>query len=252
MTPVTLSLVLGALAALGGLLALDHAALAQSMLARPLVAATLGGLAVGNPVGGAVAGLLLEGLQVAHLPAGGARLPDPGPGSLVAGVVAGSGGRGLPAALDPFAGGPADPDPAGALALGLLLGVVLSLLAGTLVTRHRGRNARVVAEAVEGGRTLGPLVAGALLRGWGRGAGITLLGLGAAALVSPAAQARWPLPWEWTVALLALPALLGVGAVGRTPLPAPRQRGPLLLVGGAVAGLVLGLALGMTPGRSTP
>jgi hypothetical protein len=231
----------------GGFLALDHAALGQFMLSRPLVAATLGGAVVGDPLGGAVVGILLEGLHVAHLPAGGARLPDPGPGSLVAGVVAGTQGRGIPAGLDPLAGGASAPDPAGALALALFLGVSLSLLGGVLVGRHRARNARVVARVVDSGGTMGPALRGALFRGWARGAVLVVLGLGAAALVSPAAQARWPLPWAWTVALLALPALLGVGAVGRTPVPGPRKRGRLLLLGGTVAGLVAGWALGLGP-----
>jgi mannose/fructose/N-acetylgalactosamine-specific phosphotransferase system component IIC len=41
-------------------MALDAAAVGQFMVARPLVAATLGGLVAGDPVAGALAGILLE------------------------------------------------------------------------------------------------------------------------------------------------------------------------------------------------
>lgn len=235
---MTLGILVGLLVA-GALLALDEAAVGQFLLARPLVAATLGGALAGDPLAGALAGLLLEGVYLALVPTGGVRLPEAGPGSLVAGAVAS--GSMLAGAT-----------PAGALALGLSLGGGISLVGGALVARHRARNARAVARAVARGESLGRPLRGALLRGAARGAGLVAAGLGLAVLTPASLLARWPLPLEWTVALLALPSLLGLGALGRIPLPGPSGRGPLLLAGGTMVGLLAGWVLGLSPRGGMP
>jgi mannose/fructose/N-acetylgalactosamine-specific phosphotransferase system component IIC len=228
--PLSLSLLL----LLGGWMALDAAAVGQFMLGRPLVAATLGGMVAGDPLAGALAGVLLEALHLNHIPAGGARLPDPGPGSLVAGVVAA-----LPAGFPAGSRG-------GALALALTLGIGLSLLGGVLVARHRAANTGRVERALARGDALGSVLRRALAVGAVRGVGLVAVGLGMAAAVPATLVARWPLPLEWTVALVGLAAFLGLGTVARTPVPG--GRGALLLVGGVAAGVALGVLFGLSDG----
>ena len=76
------------MAALGGLVALDDAGWPQAMISRPLVAAALGGWLVGDAAAGIAVGAVLELLLLPHQPLGGARCPDPGPASVVAGSAA--------------------------------------------------------------------------------------------------------------------------------------------------------------------
>jgi len=228
--PLSLSLLL----LLGGWMALDAAAVGQFMLGRPLVAATLGGMVAGDPVAGALAGVLLEALHLNHIPAGGARLPDPGPGSLVAGVVAA-----LPAGFSAGSRG-------GALALALTLGIGLSMLGGVLVARHRDANTRRVERALARGDALASVLRRALAVGAVRGVGLVAVGVGVAAAVPASLVARWPFPLDWTVALVGLAAFLGLGTVARTPVPG--GRGALLLVGGVAAGVALGVLFGLSDG----
>ncbi len=233
-----------ALLLLGAWVALDAAAVGQFMVSRPLVAATLAGALAGDPWMGALVGAILELLHLAHIPAGGARLPEPGPGAVVAGAVAvllvgdgvRDGGGGVP--------------PGAALAFALTLGVVLSGAAGRLVARHREGTARrieaLLARNPEGslrGRDLGALVPGALFRGGIRGAGVTAAGLGVAFLVPAPAVAAWPLDLPGTLLLFGLPAGLGLGAVASVPVPG-RRRGLALLLLGLLAGAGAGLATG--------
>lgn len=79
------------IAILGGLLALDETSVGQFQLSRPIVAGTLAGWALGEPLLGGLVGSLLELYALAILPAGGARFPGLGPGTVaaVASVVLG-------------------------------------------------------------------------------------------------------------------------------------------------------------------
>lgn len=232
---------------LGAWTALDAAAVGQFMVGRPLVAATLGGWVAGDPAAGMLAGALLEALHLAQVPAGGARLPDPGPGSVVAGGVAALAGSGAGAGVGAAAGAGSAGAAGGALALALTLGVGLSLLGGRLVERHRKANADRVAAGWSRGDPLGGVLRGALSRGAIRGAALVAGGLAVASLVSPAVMARWPLSPGGTVALLAVPAFLGLGSVARTPVPGHRRGIGLLAVGvlaGAAAGVLFGALFG--------
>lgn len=76
-----------AVVVLGGIVAVDGASVGQFMLARPLVAATLAGWLAGAPAAGAVAGLILEALQLNVFPAGATRTPESGPAAAVAGAT---------------------------------------------------------------------------------------------------------------------------------------------------------------------
>ncbi|HYH81257.1 MAG TPA: PTS sugar transporter subunit IIC [Longimicrobium sp.] len=72
---------------IGGLVALDATSLGQFMVSRPFVAAALGGLVVGRPAQGIIAGVVLEALHLAVLPVGAAKYPEGGPPALAAGAV---------------------------------------------------------------------------------------------------------------------------------------------------------------------
>ncbi len=77
----------------GVLVGLDMTSVAQTMLSRPLVAATVAGVIVGDPAGGLMMGVLLEFFALDVLPVGAARYPDYGLGAVSAvAVVAGSPG----------------------------------------------------------------------------------------------------------------------------------------------------------------
>lgn len=72
---------------LGGWMAVDGTSLGQFMVSRPLVAATLAGWVVGDPVAGVTAGVVLELFHLAVLPVGAARYPEGGPAAVVAGAL---------------------------------------------------------------------------------------------------------------------------------------------------------------------
>jgi mannose/fructose/N-acetylgalactosamine-specific phosphotransferase system component IIC len=234
MEPVMLGgLALALLLLLGGWVALDAVALGQFMVSRPLVAGTLGGLVAGDPVAGVLAGVLLEALHVAHVPAGGASLPEPGPGAVVAGSVAAVAG----------AGGGA----AGGLALGVTLGVVLGLAGGVVVAWHRAATARRVERTLARGGSAGEVLARTLALDAARGIVVVAAGLALARAVPVELVAAWPLDVPWTVAFLALPGLLGVGAVGKIPVPRGSS-GSWLMAGGAAMGAAAGFLVGVAAG----
>src|SRR5690606_15616708 len=72
---------------LGGWMAVDGTSVGQIMVSRPLVAATLAGWVVGDPLAGLTAGVLLELFHLAVLPVGAARYPEGGPASVLAGSL---------------------------------------------------------------------------------------------------------------------------------------------------------------------
>lgn len=72
---------------LGGVVALDGTSVGQTMVSRPVVAATLAGWIVGAPAEGAMVGLLLEAFHLSVLPVGAARYPEGGPPAVAAGAV---------------------------------------------------------------------------------------------------------------------------------------------------------------------
>lgn len=83
---------------LGGWMAVDGTSVGQFMASRPLVAATLAGWVVGDPVAGLTVGVVLELFHLAVLPVGGARFPEGGPAAVVAGSAYAAAGA-VPGAL---------------------------------------------------------------------------------------------------------------------------------------------------------
>ena len=87
------------IALLGGILGLDVVSFPQAMLSRPLVAATLTGWLVGQPLQGLVAGAVLELIALETLPFGASRYPEWGSASVVGGALAAGFGAAPPGAL---------------------------------------------------------------------------------------------------------------------------------------------------------
>ncbi|HWV56262.1 MAG TPA: PTS sugar transporter subunit IIC, partial [Longimicrobiales bacterium] len=63
---------------LGGFIGLDATSAPQLMISRPIVAATLSGLAFGHPAEGMLLGVILEAFSLVILPVGAAKYPESG------------------------------------------------------------------------------------------------------------------------------------------------------------------------------
>ena len=112
---------------LGGAVAIDGTSFGQFMISRPLISATLAGALVGNPVGGAMIGLILEAFHLTVLPVGAAKYPEGGPAAVSGGAVYAS----------------LTPSPS-ALLLTVLLVLLLEWLGGESVRLLRQSNRRLV------------------------------------------------------------------------------------------------------------
>ena len=170
------------LALLGGLLALDATSVGQFMVSRPLVAGTLAGWWLGDPTLGLEVGAILELFQLAGVPAGGTRVPESGPASVVAVAVALS------------AGGLAG------LALGLAAGLAVSEIGGMTVGWQRHMVARVFGRTDSRSMTAPKLTAlhlSAVLLDFVRGAVVTAAGLVVGGWLSGVLESRWPLPYGY-------------------------------------------------------
>jgi len=210
------------LALLGTWSALDGTAVGQFLIARPLVVATVAGAILGDVQAGLLVGMLLEGVYIGDIPAGGARFPEPGPpavGATLAFVRLGGGGG---------------------LALGLAVGVVLAVVAGRTVVALRHLNGRIVAKSYAGpdGRR------GSAAPHWTcigadalRGLVVSLLGIGLALGIPQELARAWTLSMPATSGLLALPALVSGGALLRAWAGSGRRR--LLFLVGCAGGLAL-------------
>ena len=186
------------LALLGGLLALDATSVGQFMVSRPLVAGTLAGWWLGDPTLGLEVGAILELFQLAGVPAGGSRVPESGPASVVAVAVAMS------------VGGPAG------LALGLVAGLAFSELGGMTVGLQRHMVAGVFGRTDSRSMTAPKLTAvhvSSVLLDFVRGALVTTVGLIVGGWLSGVLASRWPLPYETTVALILIGASVHLGAL---------------------------------------
>jgi len=157
------------LIAWGTLVGVDLVSLAQTMIARPLVAGTVAGALVGDVSTGLHVGLLLELFQFDILPIGAARYPEYGPATV--GAVA----------TVHWAGN------AETLGIGVALGLLLGLLGGASLHWLRAANGHAVRAAsveLESGdvRALKRVHRQGLLRDAARACVITAIGVGTATL----------------------------------------------------------------------
>ncbi len=185
---------------LGGVLALDATSVGQFMVSRPLVAGTLTGWLVGEPVLGVTMGAILELYLVVSFPTGGSRFPEGATATVVAVASAGSGG--VP----------------GALPLAIAVGLVWGQLGGVTVTMLRHANSKIIPEP---GATLGDpgVVArthlAAVLLDLFRGGLVTLTGVLLGRGVVAALGAAWPVSQSATVGLLLVGASVSAGILLR-------------------------------------
>lgn len=114
------------LALLGGLLGLDVVSFPQAMISRPIVAATLAGALLGEPAAGLLCGATLELIALETLPFGASRYPEWGSASVVAGAL--------------FATHASQP--AGALTMSVLFGLLTAWFGGWTMVQLRQQNAR--------------------------------------------------------------------------------------------------------------
>src|SRR5438874_12709791 len=96
------------------------------MVSRPIVAATLAGALIGNPVPGLLIGVVLEMIALETLPFGASRYPEWGSASVVGGAL--------------YASSPA-PGP-GAMTLALLAALATAWVGGWTMVKLRQRNAK--------------------------------------------------------------------------------------------------------------
>ncbi|MFB3909206.1 MAG: PTS sugar transporter subunit IIC [Candidatus Eisenbacteria bacterium] len=205
----------------GGLCSADQRALGARQLHQPLVAASVAGLLLGDPLRGALAGIWLQLVWPAPLPVGGALLPDTGTAAVAAVIVASL----LPGDLG--------------WTVALVAGLAVGALGVAWEAQLREANGRREERALRAGGGWGGAIAGGVAGAFTRGvAGATLaLALGwilRRAVPWPAATHPW-LVWS----LLAAASTLAVASL----LPRVRTE---LAGRGSYLWLGAGLAIGAT------
>lgn len=223
MTPLAPA-TLAALLAWGTLVGLDLVSVAQSMIARPLVAGGVAGLLVGDVGAGLRVGALIELFALDVLPVGAARYPDYGPPTVAATAV--------------VAGGPWE------LTLGLAgtLALIGAVLGGWSLQLLRRSNAVAIQEAAAAlaageSRAIRRLQYGGLARDALRSALLT-----AVVMAGAAAAALIPLDRATAAALTIVVVGIGLAAaLGGAVRGAGRGRRRSWLIAGLAAGTMLAL-----------
>lgn len=151
---------------LGAVLGLDVVSFPQAMISRPLIAASLAGILVGQPALGLLAGAILEMFALETLPIGASRYPEWGSASVVGGAL--------------FAAQPTAPP--GSLAVAVLGALAVAWVGGHSMVGMRRLNARWARtrrDQLEAGdhRTVVGLQLLGLTADLFRGGALTLLGL---------------------------------------------------------------------------
>ena len=126
------------MALLGGVLGLDVVSFPQAMISRPLVAATLAGVLVGQPASGLLIGAGLELVALETLPFGASRYPEWGSAAVVGGAI--------------FSSHPSHPS--GAMTIAMLGALATTWVGGWTMVKLRQLNAvfaRSKREALEAG-----------------------------------------------------------------------------------------------------
>ncbi len=206
---------------LGGLLALDGTSVGQFMVSRPLVAGTITGWMVGDPVLGLLIGGIFEVYFISVFPVGGAEFPEGGPPTLVAVAT----GASLP--------GP------GGIALGALVGFLLSRLGSSSTILLRRLNGRLVPDPSRREVTPARIIwghLGAIALDFARGSALSFGGLLAGGSLGAWMGGIWPIGMSGTLVLLAVGASIPAGAFVGT-LGGWKRRG--ILFGAGLTGFLL-------------
>lgn len=207
---------LALLVAWGTLVGLDLVTILQAMIARPLVAGTVAGIVLGDPLTGGMVGAILELFAFDVLPVGAVRYPDYGLGA-VAGATAASGAPGILGV-------------GVAVALGLIVAYIGQLGMGVVRRLNTGDVRRVRARLDEGD---GAAVVQAHVRGFARdvvrAAVVTGIGLLCAEVVRNTSVVTLRTAVLLTIVLIG--AALGTACAGTLRLSSGRTHLPWLVVG---------------------
>ncbi|MHB0949551.1 MAG: PTS sugar transporter subunit IIC [Gemmatimonadaceae bacterium] len=218
-------------ALLGGLLGLDVVSFPQAMLSRPLVAATLAGAFLGDPLGGLLAGATLEFFALESLPFGASRYPEWGSASVVGGAL--------------FVAEPTHL--AGSLVMAVLGALATTFVGGWTMVKLRQANARWARrrrDALEAGSR--GAVMGLQLQGmtadFARGALLTGIALAILGPLGHRVVALWTVDARYSRAIVVgVAASVALGAIWKLVHAIPGAR--WLFACGLAIGLVL-VALG--------
>jgi PTS system mannose-specific IIC component len=213
---------------LGGLTGADSVSFAQAMISRPVVAAPLAGLLLGDPISGMWAGAVLEILSLRQLPIGASRGWDTGPAAVAAAAAAVVWTTGPSATL-----------------VAVAFGVVVGWAGSWSVHGLRHLNARLVAGdagALDSPTRLTTLHLSALALDLLRAAGLTGAVLMCVVLLAGVIGETAP-AWAGTVAALVVLSVASLG-IGVDVRMMARGRRVWRAAGvGAALGLVIGLWL---------
>jgi len=214
-------------ALLGALLGLDVVTFPQAMISRPIVAATIGGAFIGNPLAGLTIGATLELLALGMLPFGASKYPEWGSASVVGGVLYASQAS----------------DPAGALAAGLLAALLTALVSGWSMVKLRRLNAahasreRAALDAGSADAIVGLQLFG-LTADFVRGGLVTLLAMLVFTPLVSAIVANWHSNPVYTRGLVVTIAIaVAAESIWKIFHVVPRAR--ILFVAGLVGGITL-------------
>ncbi len=161
---------LGAWLVWGVLAGLDLVTIPQGLLSRPIVAASVAGLLLGDPAAGLLAGVTLELYALDVLPIGAARYPDFGMAAVAAGAAAALGPSGMGPA---FAG---------------VIGLPMAIFGGWTLHRLRRWNAismqrRLERVAAGDARAIWELQRNSFFRDGLRSVFVTLVGIAAVLVI---------------------------------------------------------------------
>lgn len=155
----------------GTVVGLDLVSVPQGLLSRPLVAASVSGLLMGNVTGGLLAGMVLELYALDVLPVGASRYPDYSVAAVAGGVAGALAARGL------------------AVGLAGLVALPMAAAGGWTLQALRRRNATSVRRRLDrvaagDGRALWELQRNGMLRDALRSLLLAVVGVAAAVLVA--------------------------------------------------------------------
>jgi PTS system mannose-specific IIC component len=215
------------LAALGAVLGLDVVSFPQAMISRPIVASTLAGAMLGQPVRGLVMGVALEFFALESMPFGASRYPEWGSAAVVGGSLFAMTPDGTPAAMTLAA--------LAALAAAQVGGLSMVALRRWNARLARGRQADL---ATGSGRAVTTLQLAGMAADFVRGGVLTLFGLAAFSPLRVAILGTFTFPNTLSRAVVVSAAsAVGLAAVWKVTSTAHGARWWLL------GGLVLGFAL---------
>lgn len=215
-------------AVLGGLVGLDTTSFPQAMISRPLVAGTLTGAALGDPMAGLAVGFIMETFALLVLPIGAARYPESGTATVAA-----------VGAYVAVAGTPLAP---GALALAVGFGLAWEWVAGETVVLLRRQNGRLLLR--QGGvaaRRLERLHLTAMGADFVRGAVVAASGATIAAALLRLAAPLWGLDGGSTMAVLAVLTAAMIGTA--VPVFGGLRARRLALAAGVGVGVAVAIAI---------